>query len=62
MRGNPIFSFCRIRLSTIEFYRVFPDRDKPSCSGYLFISSHTKEELCELIIDWYSGKEVELLT
>ena len=54
--------FCKMGIASVEFYRKFPDKEKPSCSGYLFLSSYTKEEICTIIIKWYAGEEVDLLT
>jgi len=56
--SNP---FCLVGVATLDFYRISPVSKEPVAMGYVFPDTYTKKQLCEIIIKWYSGEEVELL-
>jgi hypothetical protein len=54
--------FCKLDLGQLEFFEMYPNQDKPVSAGYVFTSRYSKEELCVLVMEWYAGVEIELLT
>jgi len=56
IQSKPNEYFCKIGIGTIDFFK------NGVRMGYLFLSSYTKIEMCAIIISWYAGEDVELLT